>query len=272
MPGCVSTALETNWRLWRVGQKRRCNDPMEARHVQMKPARAYLLGRLPAHEADALEVAYFKDPAFVDEVLEVEEKLILDYLENRLPRSERIEFESRYLVVPQLQERLAEVRSKWAESSRSSTTRWAAWRAALASFAVLVMVGSSGLFYLYRSRVESVPIGSIQLPVSERAPAMAYKKGAPVVVRPREDRETEFAEQGANAYLPPAQGGVMPSHEGTVASLSRWGPSRRLVPECPFCILGQSEQTRDGIPTYVFVEDVGAARRQRREQTGPLWA
>jgi hypothetical protein len=84
---------------------------MFLRHRSTKPVKAYLLGELGDREAELLEDKYFSDPVFFRWVRDVEESLIRDYLEGHLLAFERDRFESKYLRVRELKQRLEEVRA-----------------------------------------------------------------------------------------------------------------------------------------------------------------
>src|SRR5215472_7620670 len=100
------------------------------KHKRSEPVRAYLLGTIDEAEATKLEVGYFTDPSVLDWIQAVESTLIEDYLAGRLSPEDRRLFESRYLEVPALKQRLAEVRNQreiaLSSPDRSSWTvlRW----------------------------------------------------------------------------------------------------------------------------------------------------
>jgi hypothetical protein len=68
--------------------------------------RAYLLGTLPAEEAEALEERYFTDESGFEEVVLAEDDLIDEYLDGELPEESRHVFEARLQERPELMARL----------------------------------------------------------------------------------------------------------------------------------------------------------------------
>src|SRR5262245_33292115 len=68
--------------------------------------RRYLLGELPVHENVALETEYFADRELYDQVCEVENDLIQDYLSGKLRQSERERFERHYLATPEKRQQI----------------------------------------------------------------------------------------------------------------------------------------------------------------------
>ncbi len=66
---------------------------------------------MDAHEADALEEQYFTDRTVLLQLRAVETELIQDYLAGRLSPVERGLFEGRYLRIPELLQRVEEVRA-----------------------------------------------------------------------------------------------------------------------------------------------------------------
>lgn len=107
---------------------------MSLRHK--RTVRAYFLGTLPENQAEALEMRYFTDRAFLRKVKQEEDRLIRDYLAGRLDPAGTALFEKRYLNVPLLRRRLDEMRST--PSPRS------AWRFAAASG--LIVIAGTGLW------------------------------------------------------------------------------------------------------------------------------
>jgi hypothetical protein len=68
--------------------------------------RAYLLGGLPAEEAEALEERYFADESVFEDVVLAEDDLIDEYLDGELPEESRRVFEGRLQQRPELAARL----------------------------------------------------------------------------------------------------------------------------------------------------------------------
>jgi hypothetical protein len=168
-----------------------------------------LLGQLADDEAAALEEKYFIDRAFFLRVQAVEQGLIEDYLENRLPRSERAQFESRYLTVPALRQRLEEVRARWAPSPPApKAAGWWAWRVAFAAAAICV-VGLAAWLYVHQHGARPPVVTEAQHPQNPGS-------------RPRT--------AGTPAQVPPNTGAVPPlvakaGHPGDHGSLrSATGP------------------------------------------------
>jgi hypothetical protein len=114
---------------------------METRHIQDEPVRAYLLGTLDDRHAVALEEKYFLDHEFFGRVRKVETKLIEDFLQDRLSAGERRLFEQRYLAVPQLAQRVEELREEFAKAPRPvQAPRSLVWRWSMAGVAVSLML------------------------------------------------------------------------------------------------------------------------------------
>jgi hypothetical protein len=67
---------------------------------------AYLLGGLPAEEAEALEELYFNDESVFEDVVLAEDDLIDEYLDGELPDDSRRVFEGRLQERPELMARL----------------------------------------------------------------------------------------------------------------------------------------------------------------------
>src|SRR6267142_1209461 len=129
---------------------------MPQEHTSMEAMRAYLLGRLPQEQANALEAEYFTDRAVFLKTQAAETDLIQEYLDGGLPAEERQCFESRYLKIPELQRRVEEV--KLQRGSQRPTVRPGlqfGWRPALAmAFVVMLATG----LWIYRSRGNKPPV------------------------------------------------------------------------------------------------------------------
>lgn len=91
------------------------------------------------------EEKYFSDPLVFSLVRESEDRLIGDYLENRLSASERERFEKRYLAVPELVRRVDAVR----RSPPSGTYRL---RLQLVFVGLALVACVSSWWFLSRSR------------------------------------------------------------------------------------------------------------------------
>jgi hypothetical protein len=124
--------------------------------MAIESVRAYLLGTLGDSEAAALEEKYFTNRDFFLRVRAIEAELIQQYLEGRLPPATRDLFESRYLRVPDLRERLEEVRSQLAANPTPTRPRLRALPFVVFASMTAILVG--GAFWLqYRLRVEVLP-------------------------------------------------------------------------------------------------------------------
>jgi hypothetical protein len=73
-------------------------------------ARRYVLGDASEDERDALEQAYFSDPAKLDDIESAEERLIEAYLAGELNLQERARFEREYLSLAHRRRRVETVR------------------------------------------------------------------------------------------------------------------------------------------------------------------
>jgi hypothetical protein len=89
----------------------------------------YLLGELPRYQHKQVEQKFFSDNAFFDQLLEVEEELINDYVLGRLQEAERLQFERNFLNTPQRRRKVELYRNRQqgdaateAHSSQSSST------------------------------------------------------------------------------------------------------------------------------------------------------
>jgi hypothetical protein len=135
---------------------------VNSEHIQTGTVRAYLLRTLPDDSAEAIEERYFTDGAFFKELRAAEVELICDYLDGRLNESERAQFESRYLQVPQLRQLVADVRSR--RGVRRRGDRRVMLRIALAG--ALGCLAILGMTILLRHGKTSPPvrIGSVEPP------------------------------------------------------------------------------------------------------------
>jgi hypothetical protein len=79
-------------------------------HIPADLVKSYLLGEIDDDRAAELEEEYFTSPTFLAQMKTVEDSLIGEYLDGRLHGSWLINFEQRYLRVPELIERLDAVR------------------------------------------------------------------------------------------------------------------------------------------------------------------
>jgi hypothetical protein len=159
----------------------------------VKQVKAYLLGILDDHEADALEERYFCDPAFLGWVREMEADLIRDYLEDRLPASQRANFERRYFEIPELKKRFDEVSSQ-ASPARPASAR-IRWQIVPATV-VLLLAGVS-LWTVWRNHTAR-PAAI----VATQAPA-----GQPVLLAVNLTRGVTKGPGAAQVSLTPPPGG-----------------------------------------------------------------
>ena len=132
--------------------------------AQKNLVRRYLLGDLPEAEQLALEQEYFADSEKFEQVWDLENELVDDYVRGRLTKQERELFEHNYLTTLRHQQRVAVARSlvqavdetiaaekKEAHKAKSTTSWWTnlsaffqmpqmAWGAA-AALLLLTLVG-----------------------------------------------------------------------------------------------------------------------------------
>lgn len=80
------------------------NDP------EQNSIRQYLLGLLPDTECHTIEEKLFTQQSFRDEVSSVEEQIIEDYLEDRLPATDRGAVENHFLLPPERRKKLQFIR------------------------------------------------------------------------------------------------------------------------------------------------------------------
>lgn len=126
--------------------------------MSVEPMRSYLLGTLEDSRAAEIEQRYFTDRGFFQFLRAVETGLIEDYLAGRLEPSAKSRFEERYLAVPDLRNRLEEVRGT-PVPVRTATVPARPGRVFLMAAILLICVGG-GALWLSRSRVrvESLPV------------------------------------------------------------------------------------------------------------------
>lgn len=101
--------------------------------------RRYLLGEATEAECDAIERVYFADADQADEIASAEDRLIEDYLDDRLDPSTRARFEARYLDSPARRIRVATLRRlRSGGRARASGVHFPRWLAAAAALLLLV--------------------------------------------------------------------------------------------------------------------------------------
>lgn len=155
-------------------------------HIPVEAMRAYLLGALSDDEAAALEEEYFVNRNFFLRIQSEETALVADYLDGKLSPTDRQRFEGRYLQIPHLQRKIAEVRSQRVaiREEKQPSFRFS-WRMALAA---ALVVGLALGIWLYRSRLNrpemratGQPPTGAQLPV--QPPAIEHVLTA-ILLRP----------------------------------------------------------------------------------------
>ena len=138
-------------------------------------ARAYLLRSAGEQVAEAIEQEYVRSPDALEVVEAAEESLIEDYLADRLPAAERVDFERYYLAVPRHRTRVETIRrlTRAASSSQTSGAAPAVRRRfdlrpfAIAAALVLV-AGASIWLATYVFRVRPIPAPELPKPVPSR--------------------------------------------------------------------------------------------------------
>jgi hypothetical protein len=149
-------------------------------------ARRYLLGDASEGGRATIEEDYFREPESADQIAQVEEELIEDYLAARLSLQDRGKFERVYLAVPVHRIRVETIR----RLTRRTTTRLMRvsmeWLAAAAALIIIIAAGAIWLL--------TTPNGAPRTDASRRsAPATST---APAVTEPSEAEE-------AAARIPP---------------------------------------------------------------------
>ncbi len=140
---------------------------MGTSHISVESVQAYLLGTLGEKESASLEVKYFTDRAFFLRVQSIEAELIQRYLDGRLTRAVRDQFEHRYLTVPELRRRLDEARNRQASVPEQTTRDFKAWTAlALAGTAAILVI--AGVWLSRQLRVDFLPTEPVAQPIVAR--------------------------------------------------------------------------------------------------------
>ena len=200
---------------------------METEHKVSGTVKAYLLGQLEGDEAAALEEKYFMDRSFFLQVQGIEQQLIEEYLGNRLPSDQREQFESRYLQVPALRQRLAEVREEMARSVSTprSESAWA-WRVAFAA-CLLLAVGTIAWIYVHHHRGASAVIEAKHpkestsprpAPVTTaQTPGQGARPSRPAKSQPPQKSNSYASAHGPVPANPPANQDVSPKESGSAA-------------------------------------------------------
>ena len=128
--------------------------------------RQYLLGELPADEAERLEAEYFANDDRFAELLEAEDDLIEAYLSNALTAGDRSKFEQRFLSTPRGRQKVALL-----ESLEQSPNRRAWETFALAAAIALAILGGA-LWFVARDRHAVPP--KIEVRPSKPVPAVPH--------------------------------------------------------------------------------------------------
>lgn len=138
-------------------------------HIPIEAMRAYLLGTLSDDEAAALEQEYFVNRSLFLRIQSEETALIEDYLDGKLSPADKQRFEGRYLQIPDLQHKMAEVRSQRVaiREEKQPPVRFS-WRLAVAA---ALVVGLALGIWLYRSRISQPELRATgQLPTGVQSP------------------------------------------------------------------------------------------------------
>lgn len=113
---------------------------MNSKHIQADTVKSYLLGTLPDDQASAVEERYFTDPAFFNEIRNMEIDLICEFLDDELTDEEQEQFKRRYLQVPRLKKLVDEVRKQRGAVPPPRSMTWIASAAAAACILVIGFV------------------------------------------------------------------------------------------------------------------------------------
>ncbi|MBI1761694.1 MAG: hypothetical protein HYR56_09695 [Acidobacteria bacterium] len=176
-------------------------------NAQEQLARRYLLGQLPAAEQEALETAFFTEPARLDEVWAAENQLVDDYVRGHLGRTEQAQFEQHYLDSPPHRERVALARKLLKavdETAAAQTTAHApAFWASLWAF----LRGPQLAWGIALAALLLLSVGGTQL-WRERAQLRSQLAAAQTT---QQQRERDWAEQLAAARAQPEQRATAPA-------------------------------------------------------------
>jgi len=118
--------------------------------------RSYLLGTIEDGEAARVEERYFTDRRFFLFVHAIETRLIEDYLDGRLTPPAKHLFEARYLEVPDLRERVEEIRGKQVLNA-TNARRVRTWLFVVAAAIMLACIGIGVLWLQRNSRRTEQP-------------------------------------------------------------------------------------------------------------------
>lgn len=181
--------------------------------------RRYLLGDLPESETNALEAEILRDDEKFEQMWELENRLVDDYVRGRLTPPDRARFERHYQASPIHRQRVAVARKlvDEADASRPAVVSWGArlseklgfsllsWQSALAVGVVLFAMSSLWLFldrsHLRRSqeqlRVENQSLQNREQVLSQKL-ATAQQESQ----RLESEIVSLLAEQNVNAQPP----------------------------------------------------------------------
>lgn len=84
--------------------------------------RRYLMGELPATEQVALETEYFGDRELYEQICELENDLIDDYVQGRMAPADREQFERHYLTIPEKHQQVEFARAMRRSLPRTAST------------------------------------------------------------------------------------------------------------------------------------------------------
>jgi hypothetical protein len=156
-------------------------------HISSVSMRAYLLGQLPEDQAAVLEEEYFTNREFFLRVQSAETALISDYLDGSLSSAEKESFESRYLQVSLLQQKVEEVRrQRVARPSAARASIWTRLRPAYGMAAVLLL--ALGV-WLFRPRSANRPGAGAMPPQAQAVLAIHLTPG---VVKGPGEQQAQF--------------------------------------------------------------------------------
>src|SRR5215813_3671902 len=96
----------------------------EMKHTQYseEALRRYLMGELPATEQVALETEYFGDRELYEQICELENDLIDDYVQGRMAPADREQFERHYLTIPEKHQQVEFARAMRRSLPRTAST------------------------------------------------------------------------------------------------------------------------------------------------------
>ena len=149
--------------------------------------RRYILGAATNDECAAIERDYFERADALDQVSEVEDDLITDYLSNRLTSDERDRFERHYLTTPGHRRRVEVTRAlrTAAHVRASGSGRTVSWWATAGVAAALVLAAGAGWLAVRSRSTSSTISGGGQLPHRRPRRTWVVTAPRPLPVNPR---------------------------------------------------------------------------------------